>query len=127
MNLSWGPRPAPLAPSAVYAEKDAARALVRRLLARTDEELARLRGVAAPDLVLIVGEELPWVDGARYLGVDPLAPALLLPTARAPTVSPALLERAFGGTFAVLPDPPRLVPLVDARALSRAKLKAFVA
>src|SRR5262249_18847627 len=80
MSLSWGPRAVPLAPCAVYAEGEAARALVRRLLARTDEELARLRGVAAASLVLILGEDLPWVDGARYLGADPLALALLLPT-----------------------------------------------
>jgi hypothetical protein len=127
MKVRWGPRAVPLAPRAVYADGEAARALVRRLLAAPDEELARLRGVSAPDFVLVLGDDLPWVDGARYLGTDPLAPALLLPTARAPSVSPALLARAFGGTFAVVPDPPRLVPFTEARVLSRAKLEAFLA
>ena len=36
----------------------------RRLL---DGELAGLSGVAGEDLLVVIGPELPWVDGAVYL------------------------------------------------------------
>jgi hypothetical protein len=118
----------------VSAEGEAARALAKRLLVRSDEDLGRLRGVAGEGragLILVTGAELdlPWTDGARYLGQDPLAPSLLLPTARAPSVSPALLERALGrgASVAVLLDPPRVVSLADARVLARARIEALLA
>lgn len=94
--VRWLPRPEPLAPAAAMATGAAVRRLAARLLWREDGALARLRGVAGPDLLLLLGpaEELPWIDGVSYLGVDPAAPALLLPTTLAPSVPPALLERA---------------------------------
>lgn len=50
----------------------------------------------AAGLVLLAPEaELPWVERARYFGVDPSAPSLFLPTTRTPSVCPALVERAF--------------------------------
>ncbi len=78
--------------------------------------------------------DLPWVDGAGYLGRDPAAPGLLFPTTQAPELHPSLLERAFsekargpGGTIAVLLDPPSLVPLAKALPLSKKKLEEFLA
>ena len=141
LEVSWRAREPPLAPSAVFALGAAAAVLVRRLLARGDEGLAQLRGVAsAPGphasytqrFVLLLGDAalLPWADGAVYLGCDPAAPSLLVPTTLAPSVPVELLERALlvghSGALppiAVLPAPHALlVPCGDARPLSRARL-----
>jgi hypothetical protein len=127
IGWQWTARAAPLSPRAVAATGDAVRALARRLLDRDDAALARLRGVAGPDAVLVViGDDLPWVDGVTYLGWDPEAPTLLVPTALAPTVPAGLVEAAFARRFpgessplAVLPEIGRVVPTGDARPLER--------
>ena len=130
----WRPRPDPLAPVGVAARGRAARALAERLLARDDEALARLHGVAGEDLLLVLGEapELPWADGATYLGRDPLAPSLLLPTTHEPSVPLPLLERALVARalrvpnapppLAVLLDPPILASTLAAWPITRVRL-----
>ena len=131
--IAWRPRSAPLEPVGMAARGEAARALARRLLARSDEELARLTGVAGQDLVLILGDAalLPWVEGAAYLGRDARAPSLLLPTNREPTVPLPLVERALLARaglaraeppLAVLLDPPLLASILEARSLVRRRL-----
>jgi hypothetical protein len=135
MPVAWAAREPPLPPVAVAAEGEAALALARRLLDRDDAALARLRGVAGDRLLIVLAaaQDLPWVDGASYLGRDPAAPALLLPTLDAPQVHPALLERALLAKaagkpppLAVLLAPPRAVPLGEARGLSRDRLAAWL-
>jgi hypothetical protein len=125
----------PLRPLGAIAEEDAARRLARRLLALPDDALARLAGVAAPGLLAIVGQEedLPWVDGIRYLGRDAEAPALLLPTSAALAAPAALVERALlacapaaDRPLAVLADPLRLVPVGGARPIERSALAAWL-
>lgn len=129
------PRPSPLAPLAAVAEGEAAVRLARRLFGAAPEALARLSGVAAPGLLAVCGAEadLPWVDGIRYLGRDPRAPSLLLPTAAALDCPLELVERALlrrapagGAPLAVLLAPLRLVPLGEARPLARARLAAWL-
>ncbi|MFS8071489.1 MAG: hypothetical protein ACMG6S_34395, partial [Byssovorax sp.] len=97
--------------------------------------LARLTGVAGPSLLIALGDgdALPWVDGVVYLGRDPRAPSLLVPTALAPNVPVALLERALLGRgealaalLAVLVDPPALVGVGAARPIERAALTAWI-
>jgi hypothetical protein len=106
-------RGVPLAPSVLYVEGEAARALARRLAARLGErpgpptergtrpnvepasELSpidpRLVGVASREggYLLLSGpcELLPWCDGARYFGIDPAAPRLRLSTTHAPRLA----------------------------------------
>jgi hypothetical protein len=133
LPVAFVPRRAPLAPLAAAAQGPAARALAERLLARDDDALAALSGVASPDGIIVLGpaEALPWVDGVVYLGRDPEAPALLLPTALAPDAPPALLERAVltrvaAAPVAVLADPPALASLAAARPLDRARLRAWL-
>lgn len=132
--IAWRPRSAPLEPVGMAARGEAARALARRLLARSDEELARLSGVAGQDLVLLLGDAalLPWVEGAAYLGRDARAPSLLLPTNREPTVPLPLVERALVARagnlraeppLAVLLDPPLLASVLEARPLVRRRLQ----
>ncbi len=132
--VSWQPRTAPLDPVAVAARGRAARALARRLLLCDDDALARLHGTAAPDLLVVLGDaaDLPWVDGAVYLGKDAAAPALLLPTTREPSVPLPLLERAFARAgvaappLAVLLDPPLLASTESARPILRSTLEGWL-
>lgn len=132
--MAWRPRRTPLDPVGVAARGEAARALARRLLAREDEALARLNGAAAPELLIVLGDsaELPWVDGAVYLGRDAAAPSLLLPTTREPSVPLPLVERACSRTveapppFALLLDPPLLTSLQAARPVLRTTLQSWL-
>jgi hypothetical protein len=135
--VTWRPRRAPLDPVGVAGRGEAARSLARRLLARDDEALARLSGVAGPALLVLIGDAaaLPWAEGATYLGRDAGAPSLLLPTNREPSVPLPLLERALiaraarsGGAppFAVLLDPTRLASILEARPIVRPRLVAWL-
>jgi len=140
--VRWRPRAAPLEPVGMAVRGEAAGVLAKRLLDRDDEALARLSGVAAPDLLVVLGEagELPWVDGAVYLGRDAEAPALLLPTTREPSVPLPLVERALlarsagasgvswvSPPYAVLIDPPLLASVQAARPIVRKVLLGWLA
>jgi len=114
MALRWSPRAHPLEPAGVAASGAAARALARRLLGAPPERLAGLRGCleTSRPLLLLLGEAalLPWVDGVVYLGREPRAPTLLVPTTLTADVPPDLLLRAArrrlqGGVAAILPAP----------------------
>lgn len=137
LPLAWHPRRVPLEPVGMAARGEATRALVRRLLTRSDEDLGRLSGVSGPGMLLLLGAaaDLPWVEGAAYLGRDPHAPSLLLPTNRHPEISLPLVERALLARaarqgaeppIAVLLDPPLLASALEARPLVRARLQSWV-
>ncbi|MBX2800680.1 MAG: hypothetical protein KTR31_23570 [Myxococcales bacterium] len=133
LAVTWHPRAQPLRPCGALGLGTARAALIARLLRLDDEHLARLTGVAGREVVAVLGEEehLPWVDQIRYVGTDPSAPALLLPTTHAPSVQQPLLQRAIlgrcpegaapvalpGGAHALL-----AVPLGGARPLLRSRL-----
>lgn len=131
--IAFRPRARPLAPVAAAARGAVAHALAKRLLERDDEALAALRGAAARGLVIVLGEgeALPWVDGIVYLGHDPAAPSLLLPTALEPDVPAPLFERAvlargLAAPVAVLIDPRALISVAGARPIERRRLSAHV-
>src|SRR5262249_24314567 len=119
----------PLVPVGVAARGDSATRLASRLL-RDPDSLSHYRGVGAPGLLVILGEEaqLPWVDGEVYLGHESQSPALLFPTNLEPSAPAALLERALApvhdttGPFALLFDPPTIIQLSEARTVARASL-----
>ncbi len=71
--LNWTPRSEPLTPIAVAASGDTARLLVERMLNDNPDRFARMRGLALRDTVVFTGnpDDLPWVPGVEYLGVDP--------------------------------------------------------
>jgi hypothetical protein len=134
--IDWQPRPVPLTPVAVVAEGDAARALARRLLAFEPDSLAQWQGAFYRDNLILLGEEttLPWVDGARYLGRDPEAPSLLLPTNLQPSVPVSLLERALRQQAKGIPPPLIVLPhhkailsVSAARAIARDTLLRWMA
>lgn len=129
VEVAFRPRAEPLEPVAAAARSAFARALATRLLARDDDALARLSGVAAGAIVIVLGarDDLPWADGVVYLGRDARAPSLLLPVTLEPDVHPALFERALlarglGPPIAVLLDPPALASVGSARPIERARL-----
>lgn len=108
------------------------------LLRLDDAALICLSGARAQESVAIVaareGASLPWADGIVYLGVDPEAPALLLPARLRPSVHPQLLERAIlskmppeSAPVAVSPAAGRLLGLSRARPLSRPRLQEALA
>ena len=107
----------------------AATKLAHRLL-RDPDSLSHYKGVGAPGLLVVLGEEkqLPWVEGVVYLGHDAESPALWFPTNLEPSVPAALLERSLAvvhkqaGPCAVLLDPPAIVPLSEARTIAQASL-----
>ena len=109
--VSWVARDAPLPARACLMRGPAASAAAVRLLSLSDSRLAALTACAADGLLVLLGDEaaLPWVDGAVYLGRDPAAPGLLLPTNRVPAVPLDLFARALaarlpgGGPWAVVP------------------------
>ena len=132
----WLSRTDPLQPAAVAARHAASAAMARRLLGRDDEGLAALRGVAGHETLLIIGpaELLPWVDGAVYLGRDPRAPSLLLPTHTEPALCAALIERALLAAFpahlppiALLPSERTILSANAARPISRTVLLDWLA
>lgn len=126
--ITWAPRAEPLPIGGCTARGPAARALVDRLLALDDRALAALEGCATPERVVVFGPAaaLPWVDGAVWLGQDPAAPSLWLPTHSAPGVPADLLARAVGrrvaGPVVVLPD---VLVAAAALPLGRSHLAAW--
>lgn len=113
----WVPRAVPRAPVAVVALDGCRGALLSALLHLDEERFGRLRGVVGARAVAVLGAEddLPWFDGALWLGRDEEAPSLLLPTTLDPAVPVALLARAVDEERGRRPLPVALLP--SARAL----------
>lgn len=133
MRVEWVAREHALPPSAVVGTGAVARELGRRLAALEDAQLGALRAVAGADILLVLGDRhaLPWVNGVVYLGRDPHAPGLLLPTTLAPTIASAVLAtaveaRANASPVAVLAEPRRLIPCGDARSIERSHLARWL-
>jgi hypothetical protein len=83
--MKWLPREPPLEACAVVAFGEAAKKL------RVPKSMPCIR---TAEMVLLIGDDLPWADGVVYLGRDPAAPKLLLPTTLRPDVPLDLFERA---------------------------------
>jgi len=115
----------------------AAAALGRRLRDGPADRLAGLRGcllAGEVPLLLLLGPAalLPWADGVVYLGREPDAPRLLVPTTLIADVPAALLARAAAarsgsGAVALLPASGALIDLSGAGAIEPAALAAWLA
>jgi hypothetical protein len=135
-RIAFSPRKDVLDPVAAVGVGSVAQALAARLLEMAEDRLKLLRGVAGRDMLIVLGEgdALPWVDGIVYLGRDPSAPSLLVPTALRPDVAMDVFERAIArrasslaSPWAVLHEPKRVVSVADARRVERAHLEAWIA
>lgn len=131
--LTWRARDVPLEPAGVLGTGRAARPLVERLLRLEDITLNLLQGGANRDVVVVLGprESLPWVPGLMYLGRDPHAPNLYLPTTSAPEFPLEELQKALAGRFsrtplALLPPISTVFPLDTVRPLVRNRLEAWL-
>jgi len=120
---AWTARAIPLPIAGAAAAGAAAHALGQRLAALDDDALHGLAAVAGADLLVVLGQGVPWIDGIAYLGRDPAAPALLLPTALAPTVPAAVLERAVLARIGSAAPPVALLPALLERGEPRAALR----
>jgi len=131
----FAPRTVPLTPVAVAVPTALCGVLVERWR-RDPSVLQALRAVATPSALLLFGDAdtLPWVDGVVYLGRDPDAPRLLVPTAVAPDVPMALFEKALFARHpearppaALLWNPPRLVDALSPAPFDLASVTSWVA
>ena len=125
----WRIRTRPLEPEGVVGIGSVGRVLGSRLLSRGDAE--QYRGVTCGEVLVVLGPEPPWADGVIYLGKEPEAPGLWLPTLLEPTVHPALIARALRdrgciGPIGMIPHQRLAIPLGDARPISSAHLTAWV-
>lgn len=131
-KVAWLTRSEPLTPSAAIAIGEAAIALAQRVLALTDEQRARFTIAASETTFVVSGSELPWVDGVVYLGSDPTAEGLLLPTTKRPDVPLDLFARAIYARFPDAPRPlavlesQRVLPLGATRAVDVAALQKWL-
>ena len=118
--MNWGDRAEPLRAGGALARGVARNALVRRLLALSDEALAGLSGVAGGDLVVVLGD-VPWADGVTWLGADPAAPGVWLPTNRVPMLPLGLVTQvvARSATLPAVYVEGLIVPVGEARPLAR--------
>ncbi|MFO0625830.1 MAG: hypothetical protein U0325_09465 [Polyangiales bacterium] len=132
--LTWTPREPPLPVRGVALRGAAAVAVCARLGEADEATLRALRGVAAGADVVLLGDAPPWAPDGVWLGRDDDAPGWLVPTATRPSVPLPLLLRALasrgvpsGQPHALWPTAEglRVVPLGEARALSRARLRAW--
>lgn len=133
-KIRWTPRDCPLMPVAVAGQGETSLRLARRLLQLDDESLGQLEGVAGRQVIVVQGRSdlLPWVDGVQYLGVDSVAPSVLFPTNYQPSLPQELLASALrvklhaAGLVAVLLDPLLLVPMRNAKPVSRRTLDRWL-
>ncbi|MFO0658637.1 MAG: hypothetical protein U0165_02205 [Polyangiaceae bacterium] len=137
VTVSWVLREPPLEPAGCSAFEGAAIRLAERLLeihSSDSARIERLSGVATPEALFVLGaaEDLPWCDGVAYVGRDPEAPALLLPTTHRPSVHPALLQqallRAGGGATRLLVRavPPSIFPVDRAAPIARSLIERWL-
>lgn len=132
LKIRWQNRTDALSPCAVVAFDEAAISLAEKLLSLEDEKLRSLQGISGRQMILITGESenLPWTNGAIYLGRDAQMPSILLPTTLKPNCPLDLFERAVNEKFrrftpfAVIPE--KIIPFGAAKPLSRPVLENWL-
>lgn len=139
VGVTWSPRSEPLVPCACIARGPIARTLGHTMLTWDATRLARVKACAGEGVLVLLGEsaDLPWSDGVVFLGRDPAAPHLLLPTNRRPDVPVDLFARAVAAHLpeaakagVILPDETDAllwVPVVAAGPVERESLEAWMA
>ena len=125
MRLVWTHREAPLPPQGVLGHGEVARTLGRRVLARHSSAWDVL---ATDDLLVVLGDDLPWADGVTYLGKCPVISGLWWPTTHVTQVHPAIIAQRIRRTTP-LPaalTPGCLIALHEARPADPEHLRAWL-
>ncbi len=128
--LTWSLREVPLVTRGLYAQGGAARRVARLVLERSPEGLCV---VAGEDCLILLGPSdlLPWADGVVYLGQEPDAPGLWMPTTCVCDLHPVLvrqmLEPKHGLPLLCLPAQGLFVSLFAQAPLSLSRLGAWLA
>ena len=104
MRLEWVRREPPLAPAAVAATGAALAPLREATAARLPGQ--DLRAVAGDNWLVVLGDDLPWADGAIYLGWDS---GVLVPTTSMPRPPIGLLRAALPAAELTVLLPDRLL------------------
>jgi hypothetical protein len=121
IQLEWARREPPLQPAAVAATGSVVDSLRKATTNRMDL-VGELRAVGGDGWLVVLGDstDLPWADGAIYLGWDS---GLLVPTTSVPSPPAGLLRSALPqeGLVVLLPDHV-LVSRTPARAADPALL-----
>lgn len=128
LAVEWQLRGKALTASAVVGVGSIANTLAHRLI-QDPEHLCK--GIITNDLLLVEGaaNELPWVEGALYLGEDSKAPSLFMPTTLCPDKPIALVQRNLrkkaaiaSGAIAVLPHEYLLIDMRQIATLQLSEL-----
>lgn len=134
-TIQWRQSPAPLTPEGILVTGEQKQHLFECLAQMTSEQLATLRGSHNEHIALLIGppESLPWLpvsgsSDAVYVGKNPLAPHLWLPTHLTPSVPIDLLDKAiirqFGAKqFVLEPHLKQLFGLDTLASLATLKIK----
>lgn len=95
ISVSWRARDVPLAIGGAVAVGEVAQRLVGRILVDAEP----MRGVVTDDMLVVLGANVPWVDGIVYIGREPEVPGLWMDTRLVPNVPVELLRRVQQSPF----------------------------
>jgi len=114
LEVTWSPRHPPLEPVAVVADGEPGY-ILRSATAQRLSAGAQLKVAADEDWIVVLGAalDLPWADGATYLGRDS---GVLVPTTLAPSPPASLLRE-------VLPSAPLTIVVPGHVALADMPLR----
>lgn len=100
---------------------------LQRLAAEPDASLRPLQAAMSTEVLVVLGESLPWIDGLTYLRACDGDTTLLLPCTMSMSVPEALFARSlrakYAGRIAVLPDTREVMSLAHATPLSHEALE----
>ena len=137
-RLEWIVREPPLAPGAVLGRGVVAAQLAQRVLGYSMDDLESIRAVGGDDWLIVIAppQQLPWAEGAVYLGWES---GVLVPTLLRPTLPMFLVARTLARQSGspderlriLMPDQVLAGPLperrVDTIALERIAARAMTA
>jgi hypothetical protein len=89
MKIGWETAEPPLSPVAVAGHGTVGTQLAERAKASPHWESIRFS-----DWCVVIGDELPWIDGVIYLGLLPGTTDVLIPVHHRPQLHPDLVARA---------------------------------